>query len=362
MLRRLLLVAACVSAAALARAQAPASIADRDFAQLIASLSEPAGYFDTDNLISNEDSYLHAVGTLRRLGITGGAYLGVGPGQNFSYIAAIRPRVAFIIDIRRDNLLQHLMFKSMFSVARNRIEYLCLLFGKRTPADTTGWSARDIGSLLTYVDSARTDPKVPDLVLDRVKRSPVPLSPKDLSNIARFHRAFIEQGPSLRFNSFGRAPQPYYPDLRRLLTETDRTGRQSSYLAHEADFQYARSLQTRNLVVPLVGDFGGPKTIVGVAGWLRAHREPVSAFYTSNVEQYLFRSGAFARFARSVTELPHDTRSVMIRSFFQGAHPRRVDGYHATQLMQRMSSFSAVVASGGFGSYYDLVTRDLIDY
>src|SRR5437868_1817447 len=105
-------------------------LTDSAFAQLSARLSEAPGFFDTDNLISNEDSYLHVIGTLKRVGVTGGAYIGVGPDQNFSYIAAVRPRVAFIIDIRRDNLLEQLLFKSIFSLSRNRLEYLCFLFGK----------------------------------------------------------------------------------------------------------------------------------------------------------------------------------------------------------------------------------------
>ena len=57
------------------------------FAASIAGLSEPGGYFDTDNLISNERSYLQVVPDLRRLSVRGGAYIGVGPDQNFSYIA-----------------------------------------------------------------------------------------------------------------------------------------------------------------------------------------------------------------------------------------------------------------------------------
>src|SRR5215813_14920168 len=100
------------------------------FAQIIEKFSEPNGYFDSDNLISNESSYLHVMGKMRQMKVTGGAYIGVGPDQNFSYIAQIRPKLAIMIDIRRDNLLQHLLFKSLFSRARNRIDYLCELFGK----------------------------------------------------------------------------------------------------------------------------------------------------------------------------------------------------------------------------------------
>ena len=107
---------------------------DPSFATLIERLSEPGRYFDTDNLISNERSYLHVMGKIREMGIAGGAYIGVGPDQNFSYIAQIRPSIAFIIDIRRDNLLQQLLFKSLFALAENRIEYLCLLFARPFPA------------------------------------------------------------------------------------------------------------------------------------------------------------------------------------------------------------------------------------
>ena len=81
--------------------------AAQSFAALSEQLSEPNGEFDTDNLISNESSYLHVMPTLEQAGVSGGVYIGVGPDQNFSYIARIRPSAAFIIDIRRDNMLMH---------------------------------------------------------------------------------------------------------------------------------------------------------------------------------------------------------------------------------------------------------------
>src|ERR671938_477777 len=122
------------------------------FAALSLRLSEPGGYFDSDNLISNETSYQHVLIKMRELGVAGGVYLGVGPDQNFTYIARIRPRMAIIIDIRRDNLLQHLLFKALFGRARNRIEYLCLFFGKPFPK-TKGWEQRSIKEMLEYLDS-----------------------------------------------------------------------------------------------------------------------------------------------------------------------------------------------------------------
>ncbi len=134
-------------------AQAPATSAT-SFGGLIAGLSEPNGYFDTDNLISNEQSYLTVLPDIDRAGLRGGAYIGVGPDQNFSYIAAARPAVAFIIDVRRDNLLLHLLFKALFSLARTRVEYLALLCGRPAPANIEAWRSKRIDALTAYVDQA----------------------------------------------------------------------------------------------------------------------------------------------------------------------------------------------------------------
>ena len=363
-LRTTLLAAACLAFTRGAPAQAPRALSDSAFARLSSALSERGGFFDTDNLITNEDSYLLPLGTLRRLGVQGGAYLGVGPDQNFSYISAIRPRIAFIVDIRRDNLIEHQLFKAVFALARTRIDYLCLLFGLEPPQDTTGWGARAITDLLRYVDSVRATKvetrDVRDRVADRVRRGALHLAAADIATARRFHDAFVADGPGLQFASFNRAPQPYYPDLRRLLLEKDRTGREGNFLAREVDFQFVKSLEDRNLVIPVVGDFAGTHALAEVARWLKENRETVSAFYTSNVEQYLFRDGGFRQFAANVALLPLDERSVFVRSFFVGFHPQSVAGYHATQLVQSMRGFVDTNARRGYASYSDLVGGALI--
>src|SRR5580765_8359514 len=119
---------------------------------LVERLSEPSGDFDTDNLISNESSYLHVMPALEQGGVTGGVYIGVGPDQNFSYIAHIRPASAFIIDIRRDNLLLHLLFKALFAASRNRVEYLSLLTGRATPDRLDTWRDAGIEKIVGYLD------------------------------------------------------------------------------------------------------------------------------------------------------------------------------------------------------------------
>ena len=48
-------------------------------------------------------------------------------------------------------------------------------------------------------------------------------------------------------------------------------------------------MEQKNLLIPLVGNFGGPKAIRAVGTYLKEHGAIVGAFYLSNVEQYLFR-------------------------------------------------------------------------
>jgi hypothetical protein len=359
-------VAALALAAAPVAAQTPARLEPREFGALVQRLSEPPGYFDTDNLISNEDSYLHAVTGLERYGVRGGVYLGVGPDQNFSYIAAIRPEMAFVIDIRRDNLLEQLLFKALFHSARSRMEFLCLLFGKPVPGDTAGWSGADIAWLLRSVSGAAPDSGAPAragrLVRAAVTTFGITLSAQDLATIARFHQTFMREGPGLRMATFGRPVRLDYPSYRDLLLQTDLTGRHANYLAREADFQFVRSLEERSLIVPVVGDLAGPTAVRAIGRYLAAHGARVSAFYTSNVEQYLFQDGSFERFAANVATLPRSGKSVIIRSYFPYGrpHPQAQPGYLSVQLLQAFDAFLQAERAGGLRSYGGLVTRDLL--
>src|SRR5262245_58871832 len=118
------------------RQEAPAVLPALQLAALSAQLSEPAGYFDSDNLISNETSYLQVAEQLADGVARGGVYVGVGPDQNFNYIARTKPRYAFILDIRRQNMLQHLLFAALFAEADDPYQYLCRLFSRACPGAT----------------------------------------------------------------------------------------------------------------------------------------------------------------------------------------------------------------------------------
>lgn len=340
-------------------------LSDAAFASLVSSLSEEGGYFDTDNLISNETSYLHVLGPLRGRGVRGGAYLGVGPAQNFSYIAEVRPRIAFIVDIRRDNLLQQLLFKALFEVAPTRIEYLSLLVGREPPGDPGAWEDRPLEDLVGRIDGAAdAAPRARRVVDSAVVTLGVPLDGPDLATIARFHETFIGEGLDLRFRSHGRSPRPYYPTLRRLLLERDLTGVRGSFLADPDDYRFLRELQERNLVIPVVGDLAGDHAVRAVGELLRRRGEALTVLYTSNVEFYLFRAGTFDRFADNVASLPLAEGGVLVRSYFPsflGSHPDAVPGYWSTQSLQTLESFVETVRAEGYRGYWDLVTRHALD-
>ncbi len=358
---RAVVLAVCVAAAvwAVQLETRPAPV-QASFAQLVEEFSEPGGYFDTDNLISNEKSYLQVIPLLEQGGVKGGVYIGVGPDQNFSYIARIRPSIAFIVDIRRDNLLLHLLFKALFAESRNRTEYLSLLTGRPAPDDVEKWGNASIAQIASYID--RT-PVSATAALDRrlhdaIERFGVPVSAQELATIDRFHATFIDAGLSLRFQSFGRTPQSYNPNYRELLMETDRKGRQWSYVASEDDFQFVRSLQGRDGVIPVVGDFAGTHALAAMGHWMTEHQEHLSAFYVSNVEDYLFRDGSIGPYVENLKRLPHNSRSVVIRSIFgRWAQPEAAPGYYSASTVQNLNELLANFSAGKYRTYPDLLRR-----
>jgi hypothetical protein len=284
----------------------PARLTDRQFWQLSTDASEPDGYFRSDNLTSNETGFLRVVPDLVTRTKQGQVYLGVGPEQNFSYIAATRPALAIIFDIRRGNLLVQLMYKAIFELTRDRADFVSMLFSRPRPerlsidspvADLFAFSS-------TANDEALYERNLKAIVDRLVKFHGLPLSPREVEGLTRIYRVFFDRGAAIRFS-------PTYVDL---MTATDDAGVFRSYLASNASFAFLRELEVNNLVVPVVGDFGGPKAIRSIGAYLKAHGATVGAFYLSNVEQYLYQDGKWPAFCRNVATLPLDGTSTFIRS------------------------------------------------
>lgn len=340
------------------------SAARSPFGRLIEALSEPGGYFPSDNLVSNETSYMHVLPTLQSLGVSGGAYVGVGPDQNFTYIAHIHPEIAFIIDVRRDNLLYHLLFKAAFEAARNRVEFLGLILGRPVPEDVRAWDEAAIDEIVIYMDTASASAeRFEDAnaeLLAVVLSFGVSLSNGDLRTIRFIHAAFHDAGLGLRYSSTGGRRSLRFPTWRQLLLQEDLQGVRWGYLASEASFRRLKRMQREDRIVPVVGDLGGPTALEAIGQEISRRGLTISAFYVSNVEQYLIRGPEFDRFASTVTGLPMNEKSVLIRSYFarRWPIPQLVAGHYSAQLLERMTDFVAVEQAGGYLNYMDLVTRN----
>ncbi len=341
------------------RAAADVQITAQQFGQYVDEWSEPEGYFDSDNFISNETSYLHVVDNLGRRVKAGGIYLGVGPDQNFSYIVHTHPMLAIITDIRRQNMLEHLLFKTLFAMSKNRLEYISLLFSKQTPRLEPGGSFQD---LLAAVRAAKTDEALFQKNLGTIKTAlskyNLRLSPDDYAKIEYIYRTFWQENLDLRFSSIGRGNASMYPSFEEMLLETDRQGRQQNYLSSEDLFQWLKKFQDENRLIPIVGDFAGPHAFKAVGDFLKSNGLRLSTFYTSNVEFYLFGRPAWARYVANLHALPIAEDSIFIRSYFPTygrSHPLNLPGHRSTTLVSPIAPFLADYDARQIRSYWDVV-------
>jgi len=302
----------------------PGRLTDQEFWKLSTELSEDNGFFRSDNLLSNEIWFQTVIPDLLSRTKSGGVYLGVGPEQNFTYIAALKPKIVFITDIRRGNLHTQLMYKALFELSSDRADFMSRLFTKKRPANLTAdSSAHDIQQ--AYWDQATGDEAtykanlqaIDDLL---VKKHELPLPKEDLEGIEYVYHNFYWWGPSINYNSStgngGRGGN--MSSYAELMEQTDNAGIARSFLANEANFKVLKDLEQRNLVVPVVGNFGGTKALRAVGNYIRDHGAIVTAFYLSNVEQYLYQDSLWGAFCANVASMPLDSSSTFIRTMQGG--------------------------------------------
>ena len=302
----------------------PKELTGQDFWKLSTELSEPDGYFRSDNLVSNEVFMQRVIPDLAKIVKPGRVYLGVGPEQNFTYMAAVKPAMAFIVDIRRGNLQLHLMYKALFELSADRAEFVSRLFSLRRPAGLTRKST------VQEIFTALNDPGLrgDDLyrqnvaaIRDLYQKKKVALSADDLSGVERIYEEFFTRGPGIHYEvTPGSAGS--FPTYVEVMSAADDAAVQRSFLSSEERFAVIKDLQARNMIVPVVGNFAGPKAIRAIAAYAKRYGALVGAFYVSNVEQYLMREGGADRFCASAATLPLDDSSTFIRSERGGFAPR----------------------------------------
>jgi len=301
----------------------PQRFTDAEFWQLSHELSEPNGSFRSDNLLSNEVWFQHVIPDLTTLTRPGGAYLGVGPEQNFTYIAALKPKIAFIVDIRRGNLHLHLMYKALFEQSTDRAEFVSRLFSRARP-DGLGETATAAQLFDAYSrTTSSTELYASNLASIRrhlTSTRRLPLNNDDLAGVEYVYRSFHWYGPAIQYRSNAGRGWRAHATYSDLMTATGADGHSRSYLASEEAFRVVKDLHSRNMLVPVVGNFGGPKALRAVGQYIAGHGLIVSAFYLSNVEQYLRQDGLWRDFCGNAASLPLDGTSQFIRSVRNGPY------------------------------------------
>lgn len=361
------LAAVAVLSIGAAHGATPAAVPDRiddaEFWRLVTTMSEPGGYFRSDNFISNEGELQYVIGDLQRVVPRGRAYVGVGPEQNFTYIAALEPSVAFIVDIRRQNLVQHLFLKALMETSPDRATFLSRMLARPTPAGVD--SASTVQSLFSAFSAVAADRDFYIRTLAEVeerltKHHGWTLTPEDLESLRYVSSAFAQAGTEITY-SFGQMGNSRFggwmPTLAEMMTETDELGEAKGYLANELLYGRVRDRHLRNLIIPVVGDFGGDRALRAVAAWLREQRVTVGVFYASNVEQYLFQQGdAAARFYDNLGAFPTDSASTFVRSASgRGWVPLRNPRSRMAQITMPIEPMLRAIREGRVANYPELV-------
>jgi hypothetical protein len=322
------------------------------------ALSEPGEAFISDNVVSNETSLLQPATALAKL--RGGAYIGVGPEQNYTYIALSRPELAFIIDLRRDNALLHLMYKALFEAASSRLEFICLLLGrpydpKLEPAPDAHAAAllaaaQGVAPMRVWFDQQQAR------LIERIQSHGLSLSEADIARIKHMHELFFDRQLDLRFE-LHEANGRKYPSFKRLLSLRTPSG-VGTFLDSRESFQYVQQLHRQHRIVPLVGDVSAPRPLGAIADELRQRKLELSTFYISNVEQYLIGRPSLRGWLDNLRQLPHDQRTILLRCYLdQGRpHPRQESGQRSVSIAHGLTSFLYSSAIRHNRSYFEIMT------
>jgi hypothetical protein len=156
----------------------------------------------------------------------------------------------------------------------------------------------------------------------------------------------------------------HLPNLREIILQKDPKGKLGNFLASVEDYEFVRNMQARNMIIPVVGDFGGKKALASVGQYLKKHGYVVTVFYASNVEIVLFdfgMSGSFPDFVENVRKLPINDRSLLIRStFYYYGHPLQQPGFSLCSMLQKISTFLRDYDEGRFRTYRDMIQTHYI--
>ena len=312
-----------VAGVALAADTLSGPLSDEEFWRLATDFSERAGTFQSDNLLSNERWFQQVLPSLVQRAKQDRVYVGVGPEQNFTYIVALKPKMAFIVDIRRGNFDFHLIYKALFEMSADRAEFVSRLFSRPRPEGLTSKSTAE--EIFTAIaDAQPTDTlysrNMRAIVNHLTKMHQFQLSSADILRMQHIYNAIFVYGPSIQYSTTTNAGRRITrePTYAELMKAVDQGGFEHSFLATEDAFLWMKQFETENRLVPVMGDFAGPKALRAVGEYLSERHATVSAFYLSNVEEYLKQDGKQTTFCANASTLPIDDASTFIRSSRSG--------------------------------------------
>src|SRR5689334_9922257 len=195
----------------------PTHLTDQEFWKLVTDFSEPGGYFQSDNFLSNESGYQSVIPSLLKTLRPGGVYIGVGPEQNFTYIVALQPKIGFIIDIRRQNMLEHLFYKALMETSADRAEFQSRLFARPEGRPDPAFFEANLRRVVKYL----------------VHEKHFNLSEEDGAGIRHVAQAFFDSGPELSYTFIGgnHSGSMRMPTYSELMQETDGVSRNWNFLA-----------------------------------------------------------------------------------------------------------------------------------
>jgi hypothetical protein len=337
----------------------PERLDDSTFWALVSDMSEPGGYFHSDNFVSNELGFQYVIDEMLATVGDSGVYVGVGPDQNFTYVAALRPQIAFIVDIRRQNMLQHLMYKALIEMSSDRADFLARLFSRNwSIVPPAGLEADSLFTMLADLprDTVQYEANLVTIFDRLTKDHGFLLDSEDSTSLRYVYGAFYSQGVALTYSSNAmRGFSRGMPSYRTLMTATDGDGLNRSYMGSDAAFATLKDLQHRNLIVPITGDFAGPRALRAVGEWLRRHQAKIDVFYVSNVEQYLFQqTDDWRQFYENVATMPRDRHGLFIRSV---SNQRRyqLPYSRSTSVMSSIDEVLTMYRSGRLHSHMDVI-------
>lgn len=328
------------------------------FFTLLASLDEPAtGPSSADNLMSNEDSIASVMDQVRSEFPGNTVFIGVGPDQNYSLIAATLPGEAYLLDYRKKNQLLHLMHLSLIAKCPDRIDYLENFWARRVRAELKS-GPNDGHSELTEKAMSlfrrhALDQDFLAQVIHEVKSELVKarfLNSNEIEEVGRIQSRLAGPGPEARFLAL-----KMYPTIASLISMKTRSGKPGHWLAGNELFQAVRELCLQQKIYPVVGDWAGQQCLKKLADHLKPAGKKVGLVYISDVEFFLLRGNRFQHYIENLARLPLHQNSLVVRtSTREIEHPERVGGLSSTTIARPLKPFLELARAGRIRRWEDL--------